>query len=154
MKRASLRHFSRAGDFWFPRFFCPTILGAVFCAAGCAAPDSEFKTAERGPQGTVAYRVRVESNEPGVRIEVNHQYAGTTPLEVKIFGDKDGTFHCFDDPNYVVQAIPVKTGQLRHSKYFHTGDFFTGEDRIPKRIFFDMAQPEKSFAEDGQAPLW
>jgi hypothetical protein len=127
-----------------------------FAAAGCASTDPALKAAERGPQGTVAFRVLVEANEPGVRIEANKDFVGTTgttPVELKIFGDKDGTFHCFDNPNYIIQAIPTKPGQLLHSKYFRTGDFFTGEDKIPRRVFFNMAEPEKSYAE-GEATLW
>jgi hypothetical protein len=129
--------------------------GTAIFLFGCSTTDSGNQASvERGPQGTIAYRVRVESNEPGVRIEVNKEYVGTTPLALKIFGDKDGTFHFFDSPDYVVRAIPVKPGQNLHSKYFRTGDMFTGEDKIPKRIFFDMSQPEKSFVEGGPAPRW
>jgi hypothetical protein len=122
---------------------------------GCSTTDSGTQAAvERGPQGTIAYRVLVESNEPGVRIEVNKEYMGTTPLELKVFGDKDGTFHCFNNPDFVIRAIPVKPGQYAHSKFFRTGDMFTGEDKIPKRVFFDMSQPENSFIEGGAAPRW
>ena len=125
----------------------------AFAAAGCASPNPALKAAERGPQGTVAFRVLVESSEPGVQIKANQELVGTTPFELKIFGDKDGTFHCFDNPNYIIQAIPAKPEQLQHSKYFHTGDFFTGEDKIPRRVFFNMTEPEKSYAE-GEAGLW
>jgi hypothetical protein len=134
-----------------PVFLTTVITAALF--VGCASPTPETgKPVERGPQGTIAYEVQVESNEPGVRIEANKEYVGTTPLVLKIFGDKDGTFHNFGSPNYVIQAIPVKPGQNLQTKLFHTGEAFTGEDKIPKRIFFDMAQPEKTFIEGGQAP--
>ncbi len=134
-----------------PLFFTSVITAAL--VVGCASPGPETgKPVERGPQGTIAYEVQVESNEPGVRIEANKEYVGTTPLVLKIFGDKDGTFHNFGSPNYVIQAIPVKPGQNLQTKLFHTGEAFTGEDKIPKRIFFDMAQPEKTFIEGGQAP--
>lgn len=125
----------------------------IVIVAGCATSGPATRSAERGLQGTVAYRVRVEASEPGVRIEANQEYVGTTPLDLKVFGDKDGTFHCFDNPDFIIRAVPVKPGQHGHAKYFHTGDFFTGEDQIPKRVFFDMMQPERSVA-DGSAPLW
>src|SRR3569832_532434 len=35
---------------------------------------------ERGPNGTVAYNIRVESSVPGVTIETNRVVAGKTPL--------------------------------------------------------------------------
>jgi len=153
MKRVSRQPSSKlAPSFNRAVFFAAA--GLVVSMVGCTTQDPAMQSAERGPQGTVAYRVLIEANEPGVRIEANKEYAGTTPLELKIFGDKDGTFHCFNNPNYVIQAIPVKAGQYLHSKIFHTGDFFTGEDRIPKRIFFDMSQPDKSYVEGGKAPFW
>jgi hypothetical protein len=58
----------------------------------------------RGPDGTIAYDVLVESSEPGVRIEANQDYIGTTPVTLRIFGDKDGTFHNFGTPEYVVRT--------------------------------------------------
>jgi hypothetical protein len=131
------------------------LAGALAALIGCSTAGPGGKAAvERGPNGTIAYRVLIESDEPGVRIEANKEYVGTTPLELKIFGDKDGTFHHFGSPEYVIRAIPVKPGQNAHSKFFRTGDAFTGEDRIPKRIFFDMTQPEKTFVEGGRAPRW
>lgn len=137
------------------RFCLGLVTGAATALVGCSTTDSgKPSPVERGPQGTVAYRVLIESNEPGVRIEADKEYVGTTPLELKIFGDKDGTFHHFGSPDYVIQAIPVKPGQHLHSKFFRTGDAFTGEDKIPKRLFFDMSQPEKSFVEGGGAPRW
>ena len=131
------------------------VAGTATFLLGCSTTDSGVQSSvEHGPQGTIAYKVLVESNEPGVRIEANKEYVGTTPLELKIFGDKDGTFHFFGSPDYVIREIPVKPGQHLHSKFFRTGDMFTGEDKIPRRIFFDMSQPDKSFVEGGKAPRW
>ncbi|MBE7503374.1 MAG: hypothetical protein HS113_24415 [Verrucomicrobiales bacterium] len=128
--------------------------GVVASLLGCSTTDPGEASIERGPQGTIAYKVLIESNEPGVRIEANKEYVGTTPLELKIFGDRDGTFHNFGSPHYVIRAIPVKPGQHAHSKFFRTGEAFTGEDLIPKRVFFDMSQPDKTFVEGGKAPRW
>ena len=123
--------------------------------AGCASSDTKGKPpVERGPSGTIAYKVQVESNEPGVRIEANKDYVGNTPLELKIYGDRDGTFHNFGSAHYVIQAIPVKPGQNLQTKFFRTGEAFTGEDKIPRRIFFDMTQPENTLIDKTQAPLW
>jgi hypothetical protein len=107
---------------------------------------------ERGPHGTVAYEIQVQSNEPGVRIEANKEYVGATPLMLKVFGDRDGTFHNFGSPQYMIQAIPVKVGQNLQTKVFRAGDDFVGDDKIPLRIYFDMAQPEHTVVEGHQAP--
>lgn len=134
----------------------PVFVSGLACLVmvGCAAPESGSQAAvERGPHGTAAYMVLIESSEPGVRIETNKVYAGNTPLEIKIFGDRDGTFHFFGTPWYMIRAVPVKEGQNQQTKLFRTGDDFTGEDKIPKRIIFDMADPDKTRVEGTQAPL-
>jgi hypothetical protein len=61
-------------------------------AAGCATDSGQR---ERGPAGTIAYHVELESSEPGARVEVNGDYVGKTPMKIKVFGDDDGTFHNF-----------------------------------------------------------
>ena len=71
--------------------------------AGCASTPPGT---ERGPGGTIAYQVQVESSDPGARIGVNNDYIGKTPLTLKIWGDKDGTFHNFGSQDYVVRAYP------------------------------------------------
>ena len=111
-------------------------LGAVLVLAGCATPDGQKP--EKGPKGTVAYIVEVESSEPGARIEVDNDSVGKTPMTIKIFGDKDGTFHNFGSFDYKVTAYPVRADQQPQTKIFKTGGWFTSEDKIPKRIFFDF----------------
>src|SRR5436309_8361312 len=91
---------------------------------------------ERGPHGTIAYDVLVEASEPGARIEANGESVGNTPLHLKIFGDKDGTFHDFGSYYYVVRAFPLATNQIAQTRVFRTGRGFTPEDQIPKRIYF------------------
>lgn len=105
---------------------------------GCASSDAKRQRAEKGPQGTVAYTVTVEASEPGVKIEANGDYCGTVPATIKIFGDKDGTFHNFGNPNFIVRAIPTQPGQRVQTKVFGTGGWFGREDRIPSRIYFEM----------------
>ena len=96
--------------------------------------------AERGPSGTMAYQVDIESSEPGVQIEVNGEVVGNTPLKLKIFGDPDGTFHDFGSYEYTIRALPANTNQFLQVATFRTGHLFTPEDRIPRRINFDMHQ--------------
>jgi S1-C subfamily serine protease len=114
---------------------CPwTSLLGIGLLFGCASN----KSIERGPQGTIAYTVHVESSEPGVKIEADGNYIGTTPCTLKIFGDKDGTFHNFGNHDYIVRATPSQQGELQQTKVYHTGGWFTSEDRIPNRIYFEM----------------
>ncbi len=104
--------------------------------AGCASPGD--RTAERGPDGTVAYEILVESSDAGARVEVNDDYVGKTPLAVRVWGDPDGTFHNFGASDYVIRVFPVREGQAPQSKFFRTGGWFSQEDRIPRRLFFDL----------------
>ena len=98
---------------------------AIALLPGCAtAPPG----AERGPAGTIAYYVQVESSEPGVRIEANNDYIGKAPLTLKIFGDKDGTFHNFGSSDYIIRAYPLSTNQYIQTKVFRTGGWFSQED--------------------------
>lgn len=115
--------------------FSPSLL-ALLLLTSCSTPNN----VEPGPAGTIAYHVQIESSEPGARIEVNNDYAGKTPLTIKIFGDKDGTFHNFGTHEFVIRAYPVKTNQTVQTKVFRTGGWFSQEDRVPSRIYFDMDQ--------------
>jgi hypothetical protein len=100
---------------------------------GCATSN-----VEKGAQGTIAYQVSVESSEPGVKIEANGDYIGTTPLTLKIFGDKDGTFHNFGSQEYTITAFPLREGQHKQTKVYRCGGWFSAEDKVPQRIYFDM----------------
>lgn len=110
---------------------------------GCATSN-----VERGPDGTIAYAVEIESSEPGARVEAGGDYIGKTPLVLKIFGDEDGTFHNFGSQDYVIQVFPVKTNQFVQTKMFRTGGWFSQEDRIPKKLYFDLDQKEQGFSID------
>ena len=109
---------------------------AAALLASCATNDGQKP--EKGPGGTIAYLVEVESSEPGARVEANNEYVGKTPLTLKIFGDKDGTFHNFGSYHYIITAYPLRPGQQPQTKDFRTGGWFTAEDRIPKKMFFDF----------------
>jgi hypothetical protein len=89
----------------------------------------------------MAYHVLIEASEPGARIEANGEYVGQTPVTLKIFGDRDGTFHDFGSYHYVIQALPIATNQFAQVRLFGTGRGWSHEDRIPERIYFDMTRP-------------
>lgn len=111
---------------------CATLL--LFTFTGCASAPG----VERGRDGTVAYHVEIESSDSGARVEANGDYVGNTPMTLRIFGDKDGTFHNFGSQEYVIQVFPVRTNHFTQTKVFRTGGWFSQEDTIPKRLFFDL----------------
>jgi hypothetical protein len=115
----------------------PFLLAGLI-SAGCST-NSEGKP-ERGPDGTIGYRIQIESNEPGARVEVNDEHVGTTPLEIKVWGDRDGTFHNFGSDDYVITVFPLRDTQSRQTKVFRTGRWFAQEDKIPARLYFDLNQ--------------
>jgi hypothetical protein len=111
------------------------LLPLVLLLAGCASyPEG----AERGPSGTIAHYVRIESEHPGRKIEIDGEYVGVTPCTVKVWGDLDGTFHKFNSRHWDVVAHPSPQmgGIIDRKKYRTAGTEFSGEDRIPKAIYF------------------
>ena len=85
---------------------CSLPLLVALC--GCTS-DKRLLKREKGPHGTVAYLVTVDATIP-CRIEADGDNVGTTPLTLKIFGDKDGSFHNFGRQQYIVRAIPQEDG--------------------------------------------
>jgi len=107
---------------------------------GCASDSQTKKTKpEKGPQGTVAYFVDVDASQP-CRIEADGESVGVTPLKLKIFADRDGTFHNFGRSQYILKAYPQEMGYREETKVFGTGGWFSQEDRVPSRIFFEIRQ--------------
>jgi hypothetical protein len=81
---------------------------------------------------------------------VNGDYIGKTPVTAKVFGDPDGTFHNFGSFDFVVRAFPVRAGQHVQTKVFKTGGWWTQEDRVPGRLFFDLDLKTESFSVEPQ----
>jgi hypothetical protein len=119
-------------------------------ALGCSTTSSVKP--ERGREGTIAYQVEIESSEPGARVEANGDFIGKTPIILKIFGDKDGTFHNFGTDDYVIKVFPVKPGQYVQTRVFRTGRWFSQEDRIPSRLYFDLDAKSEGFSIDLPTP--
>ena len=107
--------------------------------AGCETTPLPANV-ERGPDGTIAYDCLIEASEPGAKIEANGELVGNTPMHLKIFGDKDGTFHNFGSYEFVIRALPLATNQFPQVRMYRTGGIFMPEDHIPKQLFFDMNQ--------------
>jgi len=126
------------------------LLAAVAAVALLTGCESVPPGVEAGPHGTIAYDMLVEASEPGARIEANGSSLGNTPLHLKIFGDKDGTFHDFGSYQYVVRAYPLTTNQFAQYRVFGTGRHGVPEDHIPDRIYFDMNQKAPDYPPPGQ----
>ena len=112
-------------------------LAVLLLLIGCAS------TPEGHPSGTVPIEVLIETSDPGSRIEVDGEYVGVSPLKVTIWGDRDGTFHGGGDGHTVFKAYPVKPGQFMQTKSFLNGAqqfMFGQEDRVPRRLYFDLNQ--------------
>jgi PEGA domain len=119
-------------------WFLTATLVATSVLVGCGTPDPPG--VERGPHNTIAYDVVIEASEPGARIEADGNNLGNTPVHVKIFGDRDGTFHDFGSYSYVIRAYPLATNQFSQVRVFGTGKGFQREDKIPQSVYFDMNQ--------------
>lgn len=126
-------------------------VASVGLLTGC---ESLPPGAERGPHGTMAFLVPVEASVPGTKIYANGHEAGVAPLTLKIFGDKDGTFHDFGAYEFVVQAVPSATNYPVQTKVYRTGKMFTPEDKIPDRIVFDMSQPPTTYVPAAPPPVY
>lgn len=91
------------------------------------------------------FEVAIDSDPPGMHIEVNHDYAGKTPTTYTMYGNEDRTFHgdWADDLMVTVVATPPadRPELFVQKKHFNTSGFFEDGNRIPERIFFDMHRP-------------
>jgi len=66
----------------------------------------EDPSIERGLYNTVAYTILIKSGEADTKIEANGNVVGVAPVTLKVFGDRDGTFHSFSSHEYTVHAYP------------------------------------------------
>ncbi len=122
------------------------LLSAVSIGCGCATDLGDKST--KGPDGTVAHEIAIEASEPGGRIEANDDYVGKTPFVMTVYGDPDGTFHNFGSKDFVIRVFPPGTNGFVQTKSFRTGGWFSEEDRIPKRLFFDLRHEDDRFSID------
>jgi hypothetical protein len=125
------------------------LLVAGAALAGCSTVDP---TIENGPEGTAACFMQVDASRPGVQIETNHVYAGKAPLTLKLFGNKDGTFHDFGSAEFVVTALPAATNRPPQNKSFKTGKSAGMGSRIPGLLYFNIDQPAATMTLDSLPP--
>ncbi len=134
------------------RAFQPIPTLFLLLLAGCASTGTK---PEKGPDGTIAYYVEVESSEAGARVEVNEDHVGSTPIKIRIWGDEDGTFHNFGTSDFIIKVIPAREGHVQ-TKVFRTGGWFAQEDRVPTRLYFDLKQKSEggSFTSEPGKPRY
>src|SRR5688572_8321008 len=96
---------------WIGRLILVIMFASACSFSGCVSTPGT----EKGPEGTIVHYIEVESNQPA-RIEVNSDALGNTPLKLKVFADKDGTFHNFGNSDYVIQAFPTTTNGVPQTK--------------------------------------
>jgi hypothetical protein len=118
------------------------ILSCALFIIGCSSTPTD----DKGVEGTKAFYIHVQASREGISIETNNVFAGKAPLTLKLFGDKDGTFHNFGASQYVVRALPESTNHFIPTQAFNTGTKSSPGDRIPGLIFFDMDNASGSFS--------
>jgi len=96
----------------------------------CASPYTPQSASPSPTPAPTTKMVQIISDPPGARIEVNDDYVGDTPLEIKV-AQHNGNF--VNDTT--IRAIPIQQGEYVQSKYF-SGTFLPAA--IPSRILFDM----------------
>jgi hypothetical protein len=117
-----------------PRGFgFPVSLGALalaFGLTGCVTSDIASKT------------IGIDSDPPGVRVEVNGEYLGRTPTTYTVRPNKKGDFAggWGDTPSVVFVAFPPEDGDglYKQTKSFSPSGFMETGDRVPAQIFFDL----------------
>ena len=80
------------------------------------------------------YEMEIFSNPPGVKIEINNEYIGETPLK-KIW---NGTYSIYD--SYIIKANPNQPGQFVQTKTIehHSTGEVNSLVTLPGKIYFDM----------------
>lgn len=96
---------------------------SVLIFAGCSASAPVETSTKPEPPKTI----QIVSEPAGARIEVDQDYVGNAPLEIKV-PQRDGNF----TRSTTIQATPTSAGQVVQSKYFNYSS------PIPSRVLFTM----------------
>lgn len=103
---------------------------ALFGFTGCISPASTSRT------------ISIESEPPGIRVEVNGEDLGRTPTSYTVKANKNGDFVGVmgESPLIMFTAYPEEDSkdQYKQMKGFSPSAFMEKGDRVPEKIFFDM----------------
>lgn len=118
-----------------PRALLPLLL--VLCTAGCSTvPEPEVRTAD--PVKTI----QIQSWPPGLILELNGEYVGTTPMDLVVKSSRSGDWTS-DYASYyspiILRASTPDTTRWEQKMWFPG-------DRIPSRILFRIPGAMKRLA--------
>ena len=88
------------------------------------------------------FKIAIDSDPQGARIEVNGDYIGVAPITYVVKGNGDRSFNgaWVQGGNIVFTATPPhdQTNLYVQTKSFSPSAFFKQGDHIPERMLFDM----------------
>lgn len=95
-----------------------------------------------GCGGLTPFKVAIDSDPQGARIDVNGDYVGKTPTSYVVKGNADRSFNgsWVQGGEIVFTATPSseQTNLYVQTKSFSPSAFFKQGDHIPENMFFDM----------------
>lgn len=102
-----------------------------------------------GCGGLTPFKVAIDSDPQGARIDVNGDYVGKTPTSCVVRGNADRSFNgsWVQGNDIVFTATPPheQTNLYEQKKSFSPSAFFKQGDHIPENMFFDMhIKPDSS----------
>ncbi len=103
------------------------IVGAVLIP-GCA--EGKWVSTPDGLRRAHTHQMRVVSEPPGARIEIDNETVGYAPLSIPLRGDKDRRWYDIDY-SLIIMAFPQYPGLWTQCKILSRGD------RIPEKMVFD-----------------
>ena len=128
------------------RLLLPAVVSIPFALLVCSCADDPAiptqsviatEPARPSPPPPPQFRykdMRVVSQPPGARIELNGDFMGETPLSIKV--------PCTMEERFLepvsIRALPNTGGHYVQSKMFWGGNPMGPIDRVPTTIFFDM----------------
>lgn len=88
------------------------------------------------------FTIAIDSDPQGARVEVNNDYAGTTPTTYTIQGNADRSFNGNWVEGSMIEFVATppsgQTNLYVIKKSFRPSAFFQQGDHIPEKMFFDL----------------
>jgi hypothetical protein len=88
------------------------------------------------------FQIAIDSDPQGMRVEVNNDYLGKTPITYSIVGNADRSFNGNWVQGSMIEFVATppqgESNLFVQRKVFRPSAFFQQGDHIPERMFFDM----------------